>query len=261
LTFGWQGFSIEHPEDWAPVSLTGNRAEGYARIASPGRTCCQVRWKKIRQSGDLSAKIKPYFAKLQRDAKRAKQSFRSETEANDSGIVYRWVGAGQGRGALFFSESCSRVFFLEVVGGRKDSLLPVFGSVQDSFHSADGERELWSLYGLRLSLPKGLRVEMQRFHAGRTTLVFKARGARITAERWAFAEQLVQKHGLEPWARASLNLPKAKLHEAEQGLELSRGGVLPVHALVAQQEESNQLVTVRVTGISKKWRPSWDWLD
>lgn len=262
--FGWYGFSFEHPADWGPTLISGNRQEGYVRLASAGHIGCQIRWKHAGSRPDLPSRLIPYLARLERDTRKRRQSFDSESRLEDGRLLYRWSGLAQGRGALFFSEACSRVFFLEAFGRRSDSLKPAFRPIAASFQSArKGEPEIWSLLGLSLRLPHGLKIERKTLLAGRTHLVLSAKGARIEADRWGFAEQLIAKHGLEGWARAALGMQSAVVVAESSGLHLddkTKLGV-PVSALVRHDANLNQLTLVKTTTKLAGWRPEWEWFS
>jgi hypothetical protein len=261
VTFAWYGFSVEHPEEWAPVTLSGARQEGYVRIASPGRQSLQVRWKASKNDVDLEAVLGVYLDRLSRDAKNAKSEFRSQIDREDSRLTYRYSSVTHGRGAILQSKPCGRVFFIEAISTKNDSLLPAFRKFLDSFEVVCG-KEQWALYGLNLKLPSGLEVDKKVFQAGRTELILSCKAARIEAQRWGFAEQLVAKHGLEPWARSVLELPKSASKTTEAGVEFHRNGSLlkpPVYAIAQIQPDRNQIATVKVTTRDKTWRPAWDW--
>lgn len=261
--FGWQGLSFSHPDDWAPVVISGDRRAGYARLAGSGRTGCQIRWQKSKRPLSLVPTLQSYFARLSKDAKRAKMRFDADWKEEDGKLLYRWTAVDQGRGLLFFRQACSRTVFLEAFGGRKDSLLPFLkGLIESSESQAPEGRELWALYGLELLLPVKLKVVRKRLESGRTSLDFAARGVTIECQRWAFGEQLIAKHGLEDWARAVLKEPKAEASLAQQGLKLARRSSAAGCSvcIVQYQPERNQIVTVRTRYRNPKWEPRWDWL-
>ena len=260
--FAWEGFSFTHPEDWSPVSLTGARAQGYARLQGPGRTGCQVRWQKAPKKPDLELALDNYFKLLERDASRAKLKLRTERKLEDDRLVYRWVGATQGRGAIL--SSAERLFILEVVGGPSDSLLPYTNAVVESFQCDSEELECWSLFGMCVRLPSGLSPISKSLQTGRTWLTFRPRGATLEAGRYAFGAELVAKHGLEPWARAALSMRAAKAEGDDNRLALmTPPKVLKPRskALIRLDEENNQLLIIRSTAKSPKWTPEWQWLD
>ncbi len=263
LIFAWEGFSLEHPDDWAPVSISGGRKEGYLRLGSSGRLALQVRWKSAADAANLNQKLDNYLDRLRSDAKKAKQTFRADADAEAQGVAtYKYSGSAYGRGAIFFSERAQRVFFLELTSSKNDSLLPVFRQIFSSFSA--GERERWAVLGIDLTLPNVLKVERKEFLSGKTTLALKGTGVTVEAQRWGFAEELVRKHGLSSWAIAALAMPKAVVKETEGGVSLFQPGVLwtaPTYALAVLQTEWNQLATLKVTTKLAEWRPQWDWLN
>jgi len=261
--FAWEGFSFNHPEDWAPFSLTGTREEGYVRLQGSGRIGCQIRWKTVKKAPDLDQALDGYFRLLERDAAKARAKLDTEREAKDGRLVYRWQGAGQGRGALFH-EPGGRLFFIEVVGGRQDSLLPHKRGVLDSFVTrTEDDFELWSLLGLHVRVPAGLSPAGKTLQSGRTWLLFRPRGAVIEVGRYAFGKELTEKHGLESWARAAMRLSGAETAEEEGGLrfEMPGSSLRPkVVALAKLEPERNQILAVRGASKSDRWWPTWRWL-
>ncbi|HRK22790.1 MAG TPA: hypothetical protein PLX06_13325, partial [Fimbriimonadaceae bacterium] len=87
--FAWEGFSFTHPDDWAPVTLTGAREEGYVRLQGSGRIGCQVRWKTVKRKPDLGQALDGYFKLLERDAAKARAPLSTEREEREDGLYYR----------------------------------------------------------------------------------------------------------------------------------------------------------------------------
>jgi hypothetical protein len=261
VTFGWHGFSLEHPEDWAPVALSGHRKEGYVRIGSSGRLSAQVRWKSLGPKPDLQLFLNDYFRRLERDAKRAKVEFKRERDVTADEVAYAYKGATFGRG-MIRQGSCGRVFVVEVASTQNDSLKNPLRMVESTFRSGD-PRDLWSVLGLRVTLPPDLEVEKREFLSGRTRLWLKNRVVQVAAERWAFADELLKVHPLQDWARAVLDAERAELIEEPHGLRLRwKPNVLRprAEALVQYQPSLNQLVVVTAHTNKQEWRPEWDWL-
>jgi hypothetical protein len=258
LTFAWQGFQLEHPEDWAPALISGNRDEGYVRIASPDNLSYQIRWKRIRDT-NLRRSLDDYLAKLKRDASKLKIRFQSDVVPEDGGLAYRWTGAGNGRGKLV--SAGDRTFFLEASSTTNRSTQGSFRDLDASFVVADGEKELWSVFGISLSLRTGLEVERQTFQSGRTRVEWKDKVGRIVGERWGFGEQILGKHPFEEWARQTMDMEKAKVRTVEQGLELELSRLLSKSFGLARfDSERNQLVTLKSVSRTVAGRVEWDWL-
>ena len=263
MRFAWQGFQLEHPDDWAPAVLTGNRSEGYARIASPTRFALQVRWKAAAKAPELRSRLDPYLDRLSRDTLRAKGSFQRDVAEEEGSLVYRYMGLEQGRGCLFYSEPCKRVIFLEASAGRKDSLLPLYRDLMQTFRSEDPERvERWAVLGLDVTLPARLEVEGRKFLTGRTQLVLRDKTVRITAERWGFGEQLVSRHGLADWARAVAEMPRAEalLEEPERAELSAKSWLKHEHLIVRLDADRNQIQWIKVQSRTGE-KAEWDWLS
>jgi hypothetical protein len=260
--FAWQGFSFPHPQDYAPITLTGTRREGYARLGSSGRLNIQIRWRQTAKPDKLKKLLDTYLDRLAKDAKKAKSGFKSELERVDDSITYRYTGAGQGRGRMFYSDICSRLFFIEVVGGRRDQLLPLFREVNSGFKSTEkGDWEDWSILGLRFRSPVVLTLERKVFQSGRVQLFFKAPGLKLEANRWGFGKQLIGKHGFEEWSKAALALKNEPVSVSEERLEFKpTGWFKPVNAIVSFDEERNQITTLKGQTRKEIKRPQWDWL-
>jgi hypothetical protein len=260
VPFAWQGFELNHPDDWAPVHLSGTRAEGYARIASSGLKAFQIRWKTARSAPDLQARLRLYFERLSRDAAKAREAFKREITPEGDALDYRWKGAGQGRGAILYSEACRRVFFLEVVGGRKDSLLPLWQQLRSSFVSRDDAMVRWTLFGLDVRIPSSLKLERNVMQAGRTQLSFVRRGSSVEATRWAFGQRLIQRHGFEQWLRALTRMPKATVEVEEYGLRMASGSIFGrVEVLAKHDSEADQITVLLGRGRNSAYTPDWDW--
>jgi hypothetical protein len=257
-TFAWEAFSLDHPEDWAPVTITGARKEGYVRIASTGRLSCQVRWKESATVPDLESKLDTYLEKIRADARKAKATIDSHCDAEGDGLSYQYEGFAHGRGRIFFDQTTERVFFLEVTSTKADRLAGPFRGIEGSFRTGD---ERWAVLGLNVLLPGVLKVERKAFLSGRTQLVLGVRGVTVDAQRWGFGTQLVEKHGLAGWAAAALEMKNAAVLADEHRVALESPGFTPAYGLVQLQPERNQIVTIKVRTRKEQWRPSWDWLS
>lgn len=261
--FGWQGFGFPIPADYAPLTLTGNRREGYARLGSSSRLNIQIRWRTVQGKVKLRTALDTYLDKLKRDAKKAKEKFNAEIDEKDGAILYRYTGMGQGRGKLFVSEASNRLLFLEVVGARKDQLLPTYRLLETGIaDSAKDDWEVWSLLGLRFRSPVPLSLERKLMQAGRTQLVFRSRSLQLEADRWGFGEQLIKKHGISAWAQAALQINREPDEVDACRVSFGPSGLLkPVAAIARYDESKNQIITLKATTRKPERRPTWDWLD
>lgn len=260
LTFGWEGFSFNHPSDWGPVALTGNREQGYARIGSPHRLVLQIRWKRLRRPTDADGFLDTYLAKLAADARRGGTTLQSVREIEDGRSLYRYAGHIYGRGALFQTDR--RAFVLEASSTKDDSINGIFRDAVRSFRAGEA-LDRWSAYGLDFRLPAGLEVHRKEFLSGKTRLELNGKMAQVRAERWGFADQLLARHPFTDWAKAVLGDENATVTPEGAGMRLifKGGRKAQAEALAMHQPDRNQLVLIRSDFREAQWRPAWDWLN
>jgi hypothetical protein len=253
--FGWHGLLIQHPDDWAPVALTGDRKSGYVRLASPRTLSLQVRWAPAGRD-TLDKALGAYLDRLSRDARRKKAKFSREIDAEEGRLRYRYRGEFDGEGLLFPTQD-GRVAFVEAVGESSTARRRVIERVMDSFEAGV---ERWSLLGLDFTLPGPLQVERKELLSGRTALVLVGKGVRVTAERWGLAESLLARMSLEEWAAGRLGKGWTF---APEGLGLRGSRRVPFQrdeCLLVHQPDDNQLILIRAQTRHEAWRPRWDWL-
>lgn len=259
MIFAWQGFQIEHPDDWAPTLIAGQRTEGYVRIASPEALSYQIRWNQVKRGYDAKRSLDDYLAKIARDAKKLKTKFSSRVEQVDGDWQYNWSGAGNGKGSLVAIDE--RVFFLEASSITNRSVQGAFRDLRDSFRNTEASTELWSVFGLSVRLRSMMAVEKHVFQSGRTRIEWRDKLGRVVAERWGFGEQILAKHPFEEWAMNSMAMPKAKVKDVERGLELEvRKPLLRIYGLATADVERNQLITLKTISRGEKGRAEWGWL-
>lgn len=208
----------------------------------------------------MEAALDSYLARLQKESKRRREPFKADRRTEDGRQAYHWTGDGQGRGSIFCLEDT--VYFIEVTGGRRDSLLPYLKSSLASFRAPCAELTLWSVLGLSLRLPRDYQLEKHLFQAGRTELRFTARSGRLECIRWGFAAQLLERYSLGAWARSALSMASAHVEADPSGVCLRTGGaIMKKVALVRLQPEHNQIITVKGSFRNDKAAPHWDWFE
>lgn len=261
--FGWQGFRFEHPVDWAPVVLIGNAKAGRVRLDAKDSLSIQVRWRATPHAPDGESALRNYLKNLHRDAARSRTPFSCDVQPKDMTWRYSWSSRLHAVGVYWFDPEQERTYLLETVGTSKTPPKKALETVWERFETCPDDAWLWSLYGLALNLPTGYRLAQPTLRAGRTTLEFRARGARLTAERWGFGRQLVEKHGLAQWAASLHGLPQGSGTADGQRFhwkgERRIGWLASRTVLVRYDEDRNHLTSVVCDYRNKDLEPKWDW--
>ncbi len=250
MIFGWQGFQLDLPEGFAPVALTGNASEGYARLVGERDRVFQVRWLRLRPGATLEATVEAYLARLQKDAKRAKRNF---SFTIDDGR-YRLSGDAPGWGG--WVQGAERGYILEVSG--KSAALPLLRRGLDTFCEGT-ELWTWSVNDLVLRLPVQFKLEKSKFFAGKTELEFKRPRSlgHLIGQRWGFASRLLKDRSASDWAKSLLGWPGATVSEEPQGIRLSVRGR---DALVLHDFQEDRLTVLSGPSRRIEWRPRWEWI-
>lgn len=247
MTLGWQGFSFEHPDDWALSRVTGTRSRGFLVLSSSGAISCQVRWE---PSGDPSAAALRYLKSL------STRKNKVEYSLSDSG-EWKRTGATHGRGFATALED-GRLMLIEVMGRAKDQLLPPLRAASSSLCVS----RLWSVFGLSVFVPEEYELNKAEFLSARTRLTFRARGGALTAERFGLAAQLLGDADLESWLRSAFLGFAGETHQREDGLGLGRTRQLmkPAERVYARCEpELNQMTVLHGRGRRLELLPEWEW--
>lgn len=255
--FAWQGISLALGDDWRPAALTGSFREGYARLEGEREAIIQIRWKKSKPVKGLNRRVLAYFSQLERTARKGKGDFTSELKIlSDGAVEYHWHAGAKAYGKMWYDDAFGRVMFLERSGRNSDSFKREARDLFEAVQIHSGERRPWCLIGLSISLPSAYQLQSYKLLSGRTTLQFRRRGARLTAERWAFASQLLAKHGFGEWAISATGI-KADPEIEGSKIKLTHGKRT---ALVMCDAARNQLVVLNAVH-SRGLEPKWDYFD
>ncbi|MCH8273471.1 MAG: hypothetical protein IH851_01615 [Armatimonadetes bacterium] len=265
--FAWQGFSLPLSDEWRPAILSGGHREGYVRLEGEREDAIQVRWKAGRAPRQLNQRVLKYFGNLEGAARRRKLEFKGELDPNDDGSVeFRWRAGLKGYGRMWHDAGTNRVMLFERSGRAKDSFKQEARALWEALETFGSGLWPWSVVGLSVRVPAHYRLESWKLLSGRTTLAFRGRGAKVAADRWCFASQLIARHGLTDWARAATGLSEL-VEERDGAVRLSgRPGLLSrarrweVVALVRHDPARNHLIVLHsehAPGLG----PEWEWLS
>jgi len=231
------------------------------RLESPERGVIQIRWSS--NANPNAAAVRSYLSRLRSDAKKAAQPFDSDLDENDGRVHYSYKGELHGFGAMFKAEGDSRSFFLEASGPGRKTAKSLFEKCFTSFGIPAPGLEPWCLLGLDVSLPPAAKLQGKELKAGKTRLEFTAKGAKIVAERWGFAQQLLARQTLAAWLAVAFKLSNATYKESECGVEAFQARFLlpPIALLAKPNVEKNQIEVILVESRSDEWRPEWGWFN
>lgn len=207
ITIGWQGLTMQVPEDWFPAALGAERAAGYLRVQNAEGSSLEVKWSNPRGTVDMEAQLEKYRKALQRAARKRHLPFEwkdkpkvpvREAKPDKNRRFFAWKGEAQGLGVIWYCRSCARVVIAQVstpLGEDAATLASTILSSLEDHGEVDGD--LWALYGLQVRVPKEWMLDRHQLMAGYTMLQFRMGDQILRAERWALANLALKSETLQ----------------------------------------------------------------
>ncbi len=230
-TVGWQGITIDVPQDWSLVGVSGDEKKGLFRVDGPFASGMEVRWQTAyAATPDLEARIKSFLRDLEKSAKKSKSDFSSKLKkdkTNENSVLFFWKADRVGQGRIVYCEKCRRVVIAQVIYTREDDASKFAGDILSSIkdHRDDGWVD-WGLYGLNFAVPPEYKIEKQEMLSGYLALFFRHGAKRIVVQRWGLVDSLIGDYTLDQWYKKDV-LPDIKGYrvECEQKEVLGHPGV------------------------------------
>lgn len=203
---GWQGITIDAPDDWSLVGVNGDGRKGMFQVDSPIASAIQVKWERAAgKKPELMVKARELLAAIEKTAKKAKVKFSSDLKPdknNSNSVGFSWRTDRIGNGRILYCEKCDRVMVIQIISTRDENvshLMPVIlNSIRD--HREDGWTA-WAMYGLSFAVPPNYKLEKQTLMSGYLSLSFKNGAKTLVVDRWALAATLLASDSIEQWYR------------------------------------------------------------
>src|SRR2546423_8418044 len=197
------GVTLEVPEGWSPVSVSGEGTQGYLKVVSPDSRFLEVKWEEPKGAVSVPAALERYFDGLRKSARKARQEIRIKTRPRgltgirpqkQAPIPYSWEADRKALGCVWHCGECNRLVIAEVVGEPDDDLSIAPGILRglrdhgedvpgEALAAVSGRWNTWALYGLCVPAPASYRMEKQVLMTGHQRFALRHGGATVTAER------------------------------------------------------------------------------
>jgi len=214
IKFGWQGITVEIPEDWEMSGLSGDSSNGYLRLDDAQMPRLEIKWSKAkRKKPDLHKVLDEYFQLVRKNYnKKKKESLyikrdvnlvkdESFSEGRDV-VFFNWKTEVRANGAIWHCHECRRIVIVQILGRPKESMredtLRILTSATDH---PSGHTNLWSAYQLSVSIPRRYKLDKQKLMSGYLLLSFADGSRKIAVERYGLADVLLKSVDLETWLR------------------------------------------------------------
>lgn len=219
----WQEISAEVPENWTVGAISAGERSGYLRLDDREMPRLEVKWEYAPKGSDPDLVVKRFLNMLKKGkkgqkAEEVRRGFPLIPEREErKTLCFSWSGNFKGYGVAWFCRECRRAVMAQVLGkadqhGLQELAKEVLSSLRDH---PDGDENVWSIYGLTVTVPSDWRLRGFRFLTGYINLKFGKGGQSVTIHRWAMAEYLLSEKDLHDFLmeRGAKSLRKVELKE------------------------------------------------
>ena len=203
----WNGLEFDVPAGWEPVKIGRN----YLMFDDETGPKMEVKWNRVKGSFSHKASLRKLGAAHTR-ALRKKLAFSQLPSAWQQALGgyeasgFSWQSTTvKGKGVILYCPGCKNATLIQFL--QAESALPealgerILASFAD--HPANGTVR-WSLFDIRVDLPRDMQLKRHRFYTGAFELEFTLNKNTFGLHRWAPANALLQNIGLhgftEQWA-------------------------------------------------------------
>ena len=126
-TFGWQGVTVQAPEDWDVEALSGDSDQGYLRLVDTAMPRLEITWLRpeLARKGTVEASLDKYLETVQKQVEKEGRSITVERRVRllsrrrkrkTALECFAWQGDEQAYGAAWHCEDCGRTVLAQVRG-------------------------------------------------------------------------------------------------------------------------------------------------
>ncbi|HEY3333159.1 MAG TPA: hypothetical protein VGK19_24205 [Capsulimonadaceae bacterium] len=241
-TIGWQGITLNVPEDWAVTGFGGDVRNGTLRVDAGGRESktapsgLEVRWidsKKAQTEGLLQDRLKLLLKAVEKAAHKEKTQAETWTgtvtakrhEDRPAEIAFRWSTSSSASGRIWYCETCGRIVITQVYGPGGARFLDSAGQILSSIgcHGSEVGWRTWALYALETQAPAEYTLAGQQVLNIHLQLRFnKARAEEaLIIEQWSLANVQLKNMYLDEWfeVKAGTSLSHVKYEKTEEEID------------------------------------------
>lgn len=216
---GWQGFTLQVPEEWDLTGFSGSAEAGYLRVDDGEEQGLELKWatepKRAKKAPDVVVRAESYLASLERAARKKRLAFEGSVGDAPRGVLrgdrqavgFKWTGDRKAFGSLWHCQSTRRTVIAQVLGDRsgRKGLAGISETILGSIENKDREIgwRVWSLYDLYAELPSRFQLVSQQLMNVYLRLSLADATERLSVEQWAVANVARRDAYLDTWVESN----------------------------------------------------------
>lgn len=236
---GWMGLTLNTPENWDLVQAKGNRFNGYLRLEEDGVLRCEIQWTLVSAGRVvLDEQVEHYLKSLEQMLRKQGKPVTihknihivSRKQVKRNVRDFMWESNTVGYGMMWFCEDCRKALVAQVIGYEhepvKEWAKQIFLSLSDH---AEGDWEVWSVYGLEFEAPKGWNISKSEIMPGKIRFLFRQGEYELSLGRYGPASVLLKGKRLEEFTVETLGketVERFNIHYRIETLHNHEGMVL-----------------------------------
>lgn len=211
----WNGIRFMAPVTWQVGSIGTN----YLLLEEESGPVLEVKWGQVKGAFSHEAHLNRLAALHGKNLGKAVGEFPLPPEwkralGGYDAKGFSWHGKTMsGKGVILYCPTCQNAaliqFYQRDTSKAENASERLLASFRD--HRQDNQ-VVWSVFGIRATIPDRFHLVRQRFEPGIFELEFTARGQKITLYRWGPASVLLCDRDLVQFARAMLPIPQGGPH-------------------------------------------------
>lgn len=198
---GWDGIRLNISPDWYPVAIHSR----FLHFERQHRPIFTIKWQQIRGRYDPDRTLNKVKKSLSRSGTEyAPWPVPQEWQCSLQPYIHQgfyWEGNGEeGIGLLLYKRTTRRALLLQMYG--RDNALPILESLVAGLRDQQEETEhLWSVFDIRIKLPREAERTGHEFLPGSFRLHFSLAGQSVTYYRFKPAAELLRRQSLHDFGR------------------------------------------------------------
>lgn len=230
---GWQGVTVEIPQDWNISAISGDEKAGYIRFDDEAMPRLEIKWASESGFVDLNKVIDKYLGDVQKARKKGASEVKvdrdiklvSKRKRKKSGLkCFHWQAEVGGYGAAWVCKDCGRTMIAQMMTpdeekreAAQELAASILLSIED--HPRD-DWVLWSAYGFACQAPKDFKLAGPRLMAGLIEFEFERDTEKIKLARWGMANVALKKKTLQEWVGSEMAKTMRKHNATPEEMEI-----------------------------------------